>query len=213
MNYKVAGLVVGALTALIAHESEAAFSGVTVNQAQSVNGRWVYSVYANFSVATDQIVKVKNWEVTSGTMLNCQHSDTALPLGSWNPNWSTLEESAVLSDSYVSITGLWNDHNTVINWTDGGPTIATGGGWGLPALGAGGVTVGSTLKVKIMQIAGTNLTPTAFHFSANLQVEWRGSTAGPTVTGDGTVTIPGPATILGGTILMFTGSRARRRRN
>lgn len=213
MNYKSVGLLVSALTALTTHETHASFIGVTVNPAQSVNGRWVYSVYANFSAATDQIVKVKNWEVTSGTMMNVQNSDTALPSGSWDPNWSTAEESAVLSDSYVSITGLWNDHGTVLNWTNGGPTIATGGAWGLPALSSGGVTVGSTLKVKIMQIAGTNLLPTVFHFTAGLQVEWRPSSASPTSNGNSTVTIPGPASLFAGSIMLFAGSRARKRRN
>ncbi len=213
MNYNSVGLLVSALTAISAlttHEAQASFIGVTVSPAQFVNGRWVYSVYANFSAATDQIVKVKNWEVTSGSMMNVQHSDTAYPSGSWNPNWSTDEESAVLSDSYVSITGLWNDHGTVLNWTDGGPTIAAGAAWGLPALSSGGVTVGSTLKVKIMQIAGTNLLPTVFQFSAALDVDWRPSSASPNSTGNRTLTLPAPATMFVGAIALFTGARKRR---
>lgn len=211
MTIQYVGICSGAVLALLVSQTQASFTNVSVAPAQLVNGRWVYSVYANFTAATDQIVKVKDWQVTSGTMLNVQHSDTALPLGSWNPSWCTSEDQAVLSDSFVSITGLWNDQGTNLNWANGGPTIGTGAEWGLPALSSGGVTVGSTLKVKIMQIAGTNLQPTVFQFSAALKVEWRTSASQPTQSGNGTVTIPAPGALaLCGMSLLCAGHSRRR---
>ncbi len=205
-------LGVAAVSVAVAQSASAAFMGVSVAPVTIANGRYVYSVYANFSLATDQIVKVKNWQVTSGTMQNVQHSDTALPLGSWNPNWTTAESGAALSDSYVSITGLWNDQSTQLNWTNGGPTIAAGAAWGLPALSSGGVVVGSTLKVKIMQIAGTYLLPTVFQFSASMEVEWRASSATPTQSGDSTLTLPAPPALVVAALGLLVNPSQRKRR-
>ncbi|MSR69116.1 MAG: hypothetical protein EXS17_02045 [Phycisphaerales bacterium] len=224
MNYRsrivkaVVGKLFGIMTLMTfmtvsSPQAEASFTNVSVSAAQIANGRYVYSVYAHFSAATDQIAKVKNWHVTSGTMMNVQHSDAAMPLGSWNPIWSTAEDGAVASDSYVSITGLWNDQGTVLSWTNGGSSIVAGASWGLPAMSSGGVIVGSTLKVKIMQIAGLNLVPQIFQFSAGLDVDWRSSATMPNQTGSGTFTIPSPGSLLLGSIALVTKARSRTRRD
>lgn len=205
-------VVAGASLAAGSSAADAAFVGfsATTPVAQTA-GRWVWSVYANFSQADDRLVNLSGFQLTSGSMSGVQHRDYGS--STWNPAWN-LEDgpSWAGSDSWVSIDGNYmsETEQTTLSWPGAGSTIPNGAGWG-QSLSSGGVIVGATLKIKIMQIAGTYLAPGSPHFSFSLNADWRDNGNAAIQSGNGTTAIPVPAVT---SILVLSGlfgSRSRRR--
>ena len=212
-----AGLVIVASTAC--NPADAAFISAQVQvPTQQVAGRWVWSVFLTFSESNDRLVSVNNFQLMSGTMASVQHRDYGS--GTWNPAWNYTDSSNwVQSDSWVSIDGQYTSsiEQTTLSWPGGGSTIPNGAGWMEAGISSGGVapyndpTFPGTNEIKIMQIAGTNLTPTGSHFSFSINVDWRETTNSAIISSSATVVIPAPGAF--GVILAASGiGRARRRR-
>lgn len=199
-----------ALALAAAPDAQAAFTGFTLGIPTTMTaGRWVWSVYANFSQADDRLVNLNGFQLISGNMGNVQHRDYGS--STWNPAWN-LEDgpSWAGSDSWVSIDGVYmaDLEQTTLNWPGGGSTIPSGAGWG-QATGSAGVAAGAPLKIKIMQIAGTYLAPGSQHFAFSLNADWRDGINSPINSSTGQVAIPSPAALA---LLGLLGATSRRRR-
>lgn len=200
-----------------ATQSHAALLGAQVIAPTSqTQGRWVWSVFLTFSQADDRLVGVNGFQVTGGTMAGVQHRDYGS--GTWNPAWNFNDSpNWAGSDSWVSIDGsyLSSNENTVLGWAGGGSTIPDGAGWSQQIATSGGAspyndpTIPGTNEIKIMQIAGTTLTPGAFAFRFSFNVDWRETANGAVQSSQQSSSIPAPGALA---LALAANAFARRRR-
>ncbi|MSR69299.1 MAG: hypothetical protein EXS17_03015 [Phycisphaerales bacterium] len=223
-------------TALITSTASAAFTNLSVTVVQNVvyapstldcppNGpttgpRNVYSIYANFTVSNDRILSVFDYWNVSGTM-NALHNDNAFGdidtdgdgyadifgmTGSWSPTLSNA--AGTTTDSFVVIgtpgpAAL--DPGLTYPYFSAG--IANGSGWHDSTPSSQNLA-GTTLKIKVLQIARLAAGETAYTGRFNVGYAAFGTTT--PLFGVGQFTIPAPGAIA---LLGFAGLIARRRRN
>ncbi|MSQ90726.1 MAG: hypothetical protein EXS01_04940 [Phycisphaerales bacterium] len=177
---------------LLTSSASATFTSFTVGMS-SVDGRDVYSVFANFTSASDSLLSLIDHSTTSGSM-NALHNDFAG--GTWS-----VQSGLALSDSYATGWGL----ATLYSFDTMNPaeTLAEGATW----YGTSGAPAGQTLRVKILQIARLDGDTTQFTGHLELGYKLAGTTT--ILFGSGSYTIPAPTA---SALLALTGFVQRRRR-
>ncbi len=212
---------------LITSTAAASVTGLTVEMAHhAATGRNVYSVWANFTSATDVINGVHLYANISGTM-NALHNDNAFgdldtdgdgyadvfgATGGWAATWNN--SSGIPSDSFVAIgspgpvglvgafagpsgfvfAGISNDSG----WVDTSPLTEN--------------LVGSTLRVKIMQIARAAANETPYTGSMTVAYHVNGEPNSYQELGPFQYTIPAPGALALLGFAGLPGFSTRRRR-
>jgi hypothetical protein len=154
----------------------AAVTSLQVEYNGLVGGRHVWSVYAVSNDSSHVIRGIVEHRVTAGSMAAVQHNDFGG--GTWNPQLTILPDQ-IANDSFVTVTGLTaGSAQTTLASTFGagtGATIPSGAGWF--ATTPGGPIPFTGGRIKIMQIAGTDLAPNAVGYLASLGVVYRQTAA------------------------------------
>ena len=208
--------------ALITSTASATFTSLTVETAfHAGTGRNVYSIFANFSVSNDRILNVFDTFNVSGTM-NALHTDNAFgdidtdgdgyadvfgATGAWSQTWNS--SAGIPSDSYVMIGApgpVALDPGFTGPYVSG--SIANFSGWYDSTPGSQNLA-GTTLKVKVMQIARLAAGETAYTGRLNVGYALFGTTT-PLFSGNVTYTLPVPAP--GALALLGMAGLATRRR-
>ncbi len=211
-------------TALITSTASAAFTGLTVESAfHAGTGRNVYSIYANFSVSNDRILNVFDTMNISGAM-NALHTDNAFgdidtdgdgyadvfgATGAWSQTWNNA--AGIPSDSFVTIGTpgpVALDPGFTGPYVSG--SIANLSGWYDSTPGSQNL-VGTTLRVKVLQIARLAAGETSYTGQFNVGYAAFGTTT-PLFSGNVQYTLPVP-TPGALALLGLSGLVSRRRRN
>ncbi len=199
--------------ALITSSASATFTGLTVEVAyHAATGRNVYSMYANFTVSNDRILNVFHTMNIAGTM-SALHTDNAFgdidtdgdgyadvfgATGAWSQTWNST--AGIPSDSFVTI-GAPGPVALDPGFT--GPfvsaSIANLSGWYDSTPGSENL-IGTTLKVKVMQIARLAAGETAYTGQFNIGYAAFGATT-PLFSGNVQYTIGPPPDIDGDGVL------------
>ncbi|MSR70369.1 MAG: hypothetical protein EXS17_08505 [Phycisphaerales bacterium] len=219
-------------TALITSTASAAFTSLTIETAfHAATGRNVYSIFANFSLSNDRLLNVFDTMNISGTM-NALHTDNAFgdidtdgdgyadvfgATGAWSQTWNNA--AGIPSDSFVAIgtpgpVALDPGFTEPYGHNVGGSMVNTGiinlSGW-YDSTPSSQNLAGTTLKIKVLQIARLAAGETAYTGRFNVGYAAFGTTS-PLFSGNVTYTIgavpaPGALALLG-----FAGLATRRRR-
>ncbi len=209
--------------ALITSTASATFTGLTVEMVNHAGtGRNVYSIWANFSVSNDRILNVFDTMNISGTM-SALHTDNAFgdidtdgdgyadvfgATGAWSQTWNNA--AGIPSDSFVTIGTpgpVALDPGFTGPYVSG--SIANLSGWYDSTPGSQNL-VGTTLRVKVLQIARLAAGETSYTGQFNVGYAAFGTTT-PLFSGNVQYTLPVP-TPGALALLGLAGCISRRRR-
>ena len=136
------------------------------------------------------------------------YSDVFGSVGTWGSSFADMNATQSLTDSFVSICQSIPGE-TALNFEPFGSTandIAVGAGWYDATPGTQNL-VGTTLKVRLLQIA--RLTSTTTSFTANMTLGYAAFGQTTPLFGYGSFTIPAPGAMA---LLGLAGAFGRRRR-
>jgi MYXO-CTERM domain-containing protein len=217
---KSLSLLVGASALIATSSAQATFVRWDVVNVGTVSGRDIYQVFAVFDNASNVVLNCLQHQVLSGS-INALHTDSFVndssdPVGHWNASYTSASTAATSNqyrDSYVTISGKTGANaQTALD-----PSFGTGvGPNGIPfhagwytSNPAAPIVVGSTLRIKMMQIA---LAAGDAGYTAKLGMGYKASTATTTPQwgwGNYTVGVPAPGAIA---LIGVAGLVGRRRR-
>lgn len=219
---KSIALVGAGLAAAVAASASAQISLQVVYDGFVSNSGGARHVYSVFVVTTDPnhvLLNVINHSVAQGSMSGVEHNDNDVldeGPGTWNPSF-TIGAAQRANDSFVTITGLTGSSAL----TNLDPSFGSGGGSTIPAAAGwfhGGNPPGTSMnvagnRIKIMQIAGSSLANTLFHYTGQLTIGYKAnaSATDPLYANNlnYTIGIPAPGALA---LLGIAGLTSRRRR-
>ena len=193
---KINAFLVGfPLLAITTSTVPAAFTGWSV-VAASGGGFDSYSVYANFSGATDSALNVFAFGSTTyiGTMNALQDGVVVIGAGPWAPH-----QFETMADSYVTL-GAWQ----TLEFTPTGIDLPIGAGW-FNSAGAVNAQGGLVKVLQIARVSGDNT-----YFQASMSIGYNNGLAGSVIQfGNGSFAIPAPSVAA---LMLLTGLTGRTRR-